>query len=96
VIEADEGYCTGSRAICMSRRSQEILGWVGADRQLVDKGLSWVGGRSYWRDTEVLHFEMPSEPTQRFAPMLNIQQFHVEAFAHQAAQACGNLADVRW
>ena len=96
VIEADEGYCTGSRAICMSRRSQEILGWVGADRPLVDKGLSWVGGRSYWQGTEVLHFEMPSELTQRFAPMVNIQQFHVEAFAHQAAQACGNLADVRW
>lgn len=96
VIEADEGYCTGSRAICMSRRSQEILGWVGADRPLVEKGLSWVGGRSYWRATEVLHFQMPSEPTQRFAPMLNIQQFHVEEFAHRAAQSFGELADVRF
>jgi 3-(3-hydroxy-phenyl)propionate hydroxylase len=96
VIEADEAYCTGSRAICMSRRSQEILGWVGADRPLVETGLSWVGGRSYWRDTEVLHFQMPSEPTQRFAPMVNIQQYHVEAFAHGAAQACGDLADVRF
>ncbi|MEO6320643.1 MAG: FAD-dependent monooxygenase, partial [Polaromonas sp.] len=53
VVEADEGYCAGSRAICMSRRSQEILGWVGADQPLVDKGLSWVGGRSYFRDREV-------------------------------------------
>lgn len=96
VIEADEGYCTGSRAICMSRRSQEILGWVGADAPLVDKGLSWVGGRSYYRDTEVLHFQMPSEPTQRFAPMVNIQQYFVEQFAHQAALALGSLADVRW
>ena len=41
VIEADEGYCTGSRAICISRRSQEILGWVGADAPLVAKGLGW-------------------------------------------------------
>ena len=96
VIEADEGYCTGSRAICVSRRSQEILGWVGADKPLVETGLSWVGGRSYWRDTEVLHFTMPSEPAQRFAPMVNIQQYHVEAFAHKAAQACGDLADVRF
>ena len=31
VVEADDGYCAGSRAICMSRRSLEILGWVGAD-----------------------------------------------------------------
>ncbi|MBA4329659.1 MAG: FAD-dependent oxidoreductase [Polaromonas sp.] len=93
VIEADAGYCSGSRAICMSRRSQEILGWVGADRPLLDKGLSWVGGRSYWRDAEVLHFQMPSEPSQRFAPMVNIQQFYVEEFAHRAG---GEGMEVRW
>ncbi|RZJ00347.1 MAG: FAD-dependent oxidoreductase, partial [Haliea sp.] len=93
VVEADDSYCTGSRAICMSRRSQEILGWAGADQPLVDKGLSWVGGRSYYRDAEVLHFQMPSEPTQRFAPMVNIQQFYVEEFAHRAGT---ELMDVRW
>ncbi len=96
VVEADEGYCTGSRAICMSRRSQEILGWIGADRPLVETGLSWVGGRSYWRNTEVLHFRMPSEPAQRFAPMVNIQQYHVEEFAHRAAQAFDGLSQVQW
>ncbi|HEY8706794.1 MAG TPA: FAD-dependent monooxygenase, partial [Burkholderiaceae bacterium] len=44
----------------------------------------------------VLHFQMPSEPSQRFAPMLNIQQFYVEQFVHQAMQAQPQLADVRW
>ena len=58
VIELDAGYCAGSRAIWMSCRSQEILGWAGAAQPLVDKGLSWVGGRSYFRDRELLHFEM--------------------------------------
>ena len=100
VIENDPSYCTGSRAICMSRRSQEILGWVGADKPLVEKGLSWVGGRSYYRDTEVLHFQMPSDPTQRFAPMVNIQQYFAEQFAHEAAQKYqdnyGELVNVRW
>jgi 3-(3-hydroxy-phenyl)propionate hydroxylase len=96
VIENDPSYCTGSRAICMSRRSQEILGWVGADKPLVTKGLSWVGGRSYYRDTEVLHFQMPNDPTQRFAPMVNIQQYFAEQYAHEAAQKYGDLVDVRW
>ena len=96
VLEADAGYCTGSRAICVSRRSQEVLGWVGADAPLVQKGLSWVGGRSYYRDTEVLHFEMPSEPTQRFAPMVNIQQYCVEQFAHEAVVRGAVPAEVRW
>ncbi len=96
VIEADEGFCTGSRAICVSRRSQEILGWVGADRALVAKGLSWVGGRSFYKDTEVLHFEMPSEPTQRFAPMVNIQQYLIEEYAHAAAMAAPARIEVEW
>ena len=96
VIEADEGFCTGSRAICVSRRSQEILGWVGADRALVEKGLSWVGGRSFYKDTEVLHFEMPSEPTQRFAPMVNIQQYCIEDYAHQAAMNAPARVEAEW
>jgi 3-(3-hydroxy-phenyl)propionate hydroxylase len=95
VLEADASWCEGSRAICMSRRSQEILGWVGADRPLTAKGLPWVGGRSYYRDTEVLHFEMPSEPAERFAPMVNIQQYYIEQYAHAAA-LCAGGADVRW
>ncbi|WP_172215729.1 FAD-dependent oxidoreductase [Caenimonas soli] len=96
VIEADEGYCTGSRAICISRRSQEIMGWAGADGPLVNTGLPWTGGRSYWRDTEVLHFQMPSELNQRFAPMVNIQQYYIEQFAHEALQRAPELAQVQW
>jgi 3-(3-hydroxy-phenyl)propionate hydroxylase len=96
VVEADPGYCTGSRAICVSRRSQEILGWAGADKPLAATGLPWTGGRSFWRDTEVLHFQMPHEPTQRFAPMVNIQQYHVEQFAHEALQRAPQLAQVCW
>ena len=95
VIEAESGYCSGSRAICVSRRSQEIFGWVGADAPLTAKGLPWTGGRSYYRDAEVLHFEMPHEATQRFAPMLNIQQYYAQEFAHTAAVQSG-LVDVRW
>jgi 3-(3-hydroxy-phenyl)propionate hydroxylase len=91
VLEADVSYCIGSRAICVSRRSQEILDWAGAGDALAAKGLPWVGGRSYFRDSEVLHFTMPSEPTERFAPMVNIQQFYIEEYAHKA----GGF-DVEW
>lgn len=84
VVEADPSYCTGSRAICISRRSLEILAWAGAEAAMRAKSLPWTGGRSYWRDHEVLHFQMPHEPAQRFAPMVNIQQFYVERFVDEA------------
>ncbi len=96
VVETDEGFCSGSRAICISRRSQEIFGWIGADDALRQIGLPWVGGRSYWRQQEVLHFQMPSEPSERFAPMLNVQQYHVEALAHQATLRQTARVDVHW
>ena len=86
IIEADPSYCTGSRAICLSRRSLEILDWAGAAQAIVAKGLPWTGGRSYFRDEEVLHFDMPHDPTQRFAPMTNIQQFYVEQAIHEAIE----------
>jgi len=96
VIEADDSYCTGSRAICLSRRSQEILAWAGAEAALARTGLPWSGGRTFWRDAQVLHFELAGEPTQRFAPMINIQQYHVEQFVHEALQAAPELALVSW
>jgi 3-(3-hydroxy-phenyl)propionate hydroxylase len=96
VVEADQDYCAGSRAICISRRSQEILAWAGAAAAVVDKALPWTGGRSYWRGTQVLQFQMPSEPSQRFAPMVNIQQYHVEQFVHESLQAVPQLAAVAW
>jgi 3-(3-hydroxy-phenyl)propionate hydroxylase len=95
VIEADEGYCSGSRAICVSRRSQEIFGWFGADGPLTAKGLPWTGGRSHFRADEVLHFQMPSEPGERFAPMVNIQQFYIEQFAHEAMRRRDSLCELR-
>ena len=94
VIEADDGYCTGSRAICLARRSLEVLAWAGAEKRLSAIGLPWVGGRSYFRDTEVLHFRMPSEPGERFPPMINVQQYHVEEAAHRAI--VDGFCEVRW
>jgi 3-(3-hydroxy-phenyl)propionate hydroxylase len=86
VIEADESYCTGSRAICVSRRSLEILDWCGASDAVVAKGLGWTSGRSHFRADEVLRFEMPHDATQRFAPMTNIQQYYIEQYALEAAE----------
>ena len=97
VIEADESFCTGSRAICLSRRSLEILHWCGAAQAVVNKGLAWTSGRSYFRGDEVLKFEMPHDASQRFAPMTNIQQFYVEEYALRAAEKnFPGLITMRW
>lgn len=47
VVEADDGCCTGSPAICMLRLSQEIMACVGAGQLLLVTGLSWTGAATF-------------------------------------------------
>jgi 3-(3-hydroxy-phenyl)propionate hydroxylase len=95
VLEADDTVCVGSRAICISRRSLEIITRFGALESFLAKGLPWTGGRSFYRNAEVLHFHMPHDENQRLPPMLNIQQYYIEQFLLDAAERTG-LIEVRW
>ncbi|MBS0399009.1 MAG: FAD-dependent monooxygenase, partial [Proteobacteria bacterium] len=96
VLEADEGVCIGSRAICISRRSLEIIDQLGALPAFLAKGLPWSGGRSFYRNEPVLHFTMPHDDTQRLPPMINIEQFYIEQFLLDACEARADLIDIRW
>ncbi|WP_409028609.1 FAD-dependent oxidoreductase [Janthinobacterium sp. SUN098] len=96
LIEADDGVCTGSRAICISRRSLEIIDHLGALDGFISKGLPWAGGRSFYRDEEVLHFTMPQDANQKLPPMVNLAQYHIEQFLLDAAERQSELIDIRW
>lgn len=95
LLEADAGVCVGSRAICISRRSLEIIARLGAVERFLEKGLPWTGGRSFYRDAEVLRFSMPHDAAQRLPPMINLQQYYVEQFLLDAAEQC-EAVEVRW
>jgi len=100
VIEADDSVCVGSRAICLSRRSLEICDRLGALPEMMERGLPWSGGRSFWQDTEVFRFSMPLHEGQRLPPMINLQQYYIEDALHAAvaranAQSPGCIA-IRW
>lgn len=96
LLEADDSVCTGSRAICISRRSLEIAERLGALPGFLDIGLPWTGGRSYYRDTEVLHFQMPQDENQKLPPMLNLAQYHIEQILLDRAEQLADLIDIRW
>ena len=96
LLEADDSVCFGSRAICISRRSLEIAARLGALPGFLDVGLPWTGGRSYYRDTEVLHFQMPQDENQKLPPMLNLAQYHIEQILLNRAEELSHLIDIRW
>ncbi len=96
VIEADDTVCYGSRAICISRRSLEIYDRLGVAEALLAVGLPWTGGRSYYRDREVLHFTMPHDQSQKLPPMVNMQQYYLEEALVQACEKAAGTIDLRW
>ncbi len=96
LIEADSSVCHGSRAICISRRSLEIIERLGAVEAFLEIGLPWTGGRSFYRETEVLHFTMPQDENQKLPPMINLAQYHIEQILLDAAERHADLIDIRW
>ena len=96
VLEADTTVCDGSRAICISRRSLEILQQLGALEAHLARGLPWLGGRTFLGIEEILHFTMPDDENQKLPPMINIQQYWIEQFLVDAAQRRAGLIEIRW
>lgn len=94
VIEPRDRVAYGSRAIAISRRSQEIWARWGVLDAPLAKGLHWVAGRSHWRAHEVLQFAMPMTADDKHPPMLNLQQNHTEQFLIDAAATLG--IEIRW
>ncbi len=96
LLEADDSVCFGSRAICISRRSLEIIARLGAADGFLKQGLPWTGGRSFYRDDEVLNFKMPMDENQKHPPMINLAQYSIEQLLLDAAEQRSDLVEVRW
>jgi 2-polyprenyl-6-methoxyphenol hydroxylase-like FAD-dependent oxidoreductase len=78
LLEAqDEPGCEGSRAICVQRTTLEILHRLGCD--LVDRGVSWTLGRTYFRETELFQMRFPDSGDETYPPFINIPQAEQEA-----------------
>lgn len=83
VVDAKTAVSQGSRAICTSRHSLEILDHLGVGDRTEERGLAWATGRTFFRDRQVLRFNMPSEDWYVRAPMVNISQPDIEQYLYE-------------
>ena len=83
----------GSRSLCVHGDVLDILERVGVGQTVVDAGVTWYRGRTYYRDREVLTVELPRH--QGFPPFVNTPQTTVEHILHTKATA-HPLIDLRY
>jgi 3-(3-hydroxy-phenyl)propionate hydroxylase len=95
VLDDNNVVSIGSRAICWSKRSLEILDRLGVGQRALDKGVTWRVGRTFHGEVEVLNFNLLPEDGHKMPAFVNLQQYYVEQFL---VEKCSDnpLVDVRF
>jgi 3-(3-hydroxy-phenyl)propionate hydroxylase len=95
VLDDNDVVSVGSRAICWSKRSLEILDRLGVGERCVAKGVTWKVGRTFHRDREIFSFDLQPEAGHKMPAFVNLQQYYVEEYLAEAALG-SPLVDLRF
>ena len=95
ILEAKRTLSDGSRALSISRRSQEILDGLGVSEPFQAHAIAWTRGRSFYRDRVIFTLDMPHSDDERFGPMSNLQQCRLEQILVERVRA-DQCAEIRW
>ncbi|NMG41957.1 FAD-dependent oxidoreductase [Chelativorans sp. ZYF759] len=96
VLDDNDVVSVGSRAICWSKRTLEILDRLGVGERMVEKGVTWKVGRLFHRDNEVWSFDLLPEEGHKMPAFINLQQYHVEQYLVERARDFADLIDLRF
>lgn len=85
----------GSRAICFSKRSLEIMDRLGLGERLVEKGVTWQVGKVFLGENQVYSFDLLPEAGHKMPAFINLQQYYLEGYLVERAAELP-LIDLRW
>jgi 3-(3-hydroxy-phenyl)propionate hydroxylase len=95
VLDQDDALSEGSRAICFSKRTLEILDRLGCAERAVAKGVMWNTGKVFLRDRLLYQFNLLPETGHRRPAFINLQQYYLEAFLLERLREQSSV-EVRW
>ena len=85
----------GSRGICYSKRTLEILDRLGVGEKLVAQGVTWKLGKVFLGDELVYSFDLQPEAGHKMPAFINLQQYYLEKALADRALESENI-DLRW
>jgi 3-(3-hydroxy-phenyl)propionate hydroxylase len=95
LLDDDNTVSLGSRGVCYAKRTLEVLDRLGCGQALVDKGVTWNVGRTFFDTDEVYHFDLLPEAGHERPGMINLQQYYLEEYLVRRAGELPNLG-LRW
>jgi 3-(3-hydroxy-phenyl)propionate hydroxylase len=85
----------GSRAICWSKRTLEILDRLGLAERLISQGVTWKLGKIFQGEDLVYSFDLLPEDGHKMPAFINLQQYAVEKALVDRTLAIASI-DLRW
>jgi 3-(3-hydroxy-phenyl)propionate hydroxylase len=95
LLDDDDTVSVGSRGLCYARRALEVLDRLGCGQAVVDKGVTWNVGRTFFNTDEVFSFNLSPEPGHERPGMVNVQQYYLEEYLVARAQQLPHIT-LRW
>lgn len=97
ILDDDNKVSVGSRAICWSKRTLEVMDRLGLGERMLKKGITWNLGKVFFGDRKdpVYGFNMLEEKDQQFPGFINLQQYYVEEYLIEAIDR-KDLTGIRW
>ena len=95
LLDDDDTVSEGSRGLCWAKRTLEILDRLGCGQAVVDKGVTWNVGRTFFGEREVFRFDLQPDAGHERPGMVNLQQYYLEETLVTRASQLANL-DLRW
>ncbi|MBC7728137.1 MAG: FAD-dependent oxidoreductase, partial [Microbacteriaceae bacterium] len=95
LLDDDNTVSVGSRGLCYAKRTLEVLDRLGCGQAVVDKGVTWNVGRTFFGEREVFSFNLLAEAGHQRPGMVNLQQYYLEQFLVERAGALPAI-DLRW
>jgi len=95
LLDEDDTVSVGSRGLCYAKRALEILDRLGCGDPVVEQGVNWSVGRTFYGEREVFNFNLLPEADHHRPAMVNLQQYYLEQFLVERAMALPEI-DLRW
>ncbi|MGH6903339.1 MAG: FAD-dependent monooxygenase, partial [Geminicoccaceae bacterium] len=96
LLDESDTVSIGSRAICWSKRTLEILDRLGCGERMAAKGLTWKVGRVYHGLREIYSFDLLPEAGHKMPAFINLQQYYVEEYLVDRARELEERIELRW
>ncbi len=95
IIDDNNTVSVGSRAICFSKRTLEVMDRYGCADRMVKKGITWKRGKVFFQNELTYDFDLLPETDHKLPAFINLQQYYFEEYlVDRIADMEG--VDLRW